>query len=100
VDTCRTPIPDRVTGMPPRSEGYGVNIVLIIVGPGTPFRNKTTSAQRAFPERVSGRSNSTRPCITLDVIRPRSHPSRRIRPSPAVVFGRGEGPRSASSANP
>ena len=36
MDTCRTPIPDRVTGMSPRSEGYGVDIVLIIVGRGPP----------------------------------------------------------------
>ena len=45
-----------------------------------PARAQAVMAQLAFRDSVSGRSNSTRSCITLGVIRPRSPRSRRTRP--------------------
>ncbi len=45
-----------------------------------PARAKAVMAQLALRDSVSGRSSSTRSCITLGVIRPRSPRSRRTRP--------------------
>jgi hypothetical protein len=45
-----------------------------------PARAQAVMAQLAFRDSVSGRSSSTRSCITFGVIRPRSPRSRRTRP--------------------
>jgi hypothetical protein len=49
-------------------------------GGGSIYRPSHIMAQLAFRDSVNGRSSSTRSCITLGVMRPRSPRSRRTRP--------------------